>query len=313
MSDNTISDNIAVYIDGDNASHKDFSYVFEEIKKYGRIIIGRIYGDWTRTEMRGWKDISINYAFESVNCFNLSKKNSTDIYLICDLLQDLYKNDIINTYIIVSSDSDYSHVTKRIRAEGKKVYGIGRKNTPAMLKNACDIFISNEVLKSMDESEDDDDMVEDFISEKYKNIAKNDENLLNIIKSFKGNKKIVISRLKRNLADICDVKKIYGNEFRYFDEYLIKNYINFFRVIEVNKTINIINIIDILDTINNLFEMSDNEDFNISLVKDKLLLQDPAFDQRSYGFSSMKDFIENIFSDDFEIFKKSRSYYIKKN
>ena len=51
MSDQDISDNIAVYIDGDNASYKDFSYVYEEIKKYGRIIIGRIYGDWTKTEM----------------------------------------------------------------------------------------------------------------------------------------------------------------------------------------------------------------------------------------------------------------------
>ena len=87
MSDQDISDNIAVYIDGDNASYKDFSYVYEEIKKYGRIIIGRIYGDWTKTEMKGWKNISINYAFESVNCFSLSKKNSTDIYLICDILQ----------------------------------------------------------------------------------------------------------------------------------------------------------------------------------------------------------------------------------
>ena len=310
MSDQEISDNIAVYIDGDNASHKDFSYVYEEIKKYGRIIIGRIYGDWTKTEMKGWKNISINYAFESVNCFGLSKKNSTDIYLICDILQDLYKNHNINTYIIVSSDSDYSHVTKRIRAEGKKVYGIGRKNTPIMLKNACDIFISNEVIKNQEESEDEEEYT--FISEKYRQIAKGNENLLNILKAFKGNKKIVISKLKHNLGLLCDVKKIYGEEFFLFEKYLTENYNNYFRVVENNKTVNIINIIDILETMNNIFELSDKEDFNLSLIKDKLLIKDPTFDQRSYGYSSMKDFIENIFINEFEIIKKNRSYYIKK-
>ena len=100
MTEYTITSNIAVYIDGDNANYKDFLYVYEEIKKHGRVIIGRIYGDWTKTEMKGWKDISITYALESINCFGLSKKNSTDIYLICDLLQDLYKNPHIHTYII---------------------------------------------------------------------------------------------------------------------------------------------------------------------------------------------------------------------
>ena len=45
-------DNIAVYIDADNASYKDFKNVYKEIKKYGRIIIGRIYGDWTRNEIK---------------------------------------------------------------------------------------------------------------------------------------------------------------------------------------------------------------------------------------------------------------------
>ena len=100
MSEQNLTSNIAVYIDGDNANYKDFNYVYEEIKKHGRIIIGRIYGDWTRSEMKGWKDVSLHYALESINCFGLSKKNSTDIYLICDVLQDLYKNPHIDTYII---------------------------------------------------------------------------------------------------------------------------------------------------------------------------------------------------------------------
>jgi uncharacterized protein (TIGR00288 family) len=292
MSENNITDNIAVYIDGDNASYNDFSSVHKEIKKYGRIIIGRIYGDWSTDAMNGWRDISINNAFESINCFSLSRKNSTDIHLICDVLQDLYNNEIVNTYIIVSSDSDFSHVTKRIRAAGKKVIGVGRNNTPKMLKNACDIFISNEVLKNDD--------------------IKNDEKLSNIIKSFKGEKKIELSNLINNLSNMCDIEKKYGTELNNFDKYLKKNYFNYFRVENFKKEKNIYNIIDIKDTIKNLFEISNDEYFNISKVKDGLLRSDPTFDQRNYGCSSMKYLLEKFFNFDYEIFQKNSGYYIKK-
>ena len=74
--------------------------------------------------MKGWKDIAIRYAFEPVNCFSLRRKNSTDISLICDLMKDLYKNKKIDLFIIVSSDSDYTNVTTRIRSEGKMVIGM---------------------------------------------------------------------------------------------------------------------------------------------------------------------------------------------
>jgi len=311
MLEQNITSNIAVYIDGDNANYKDFSYVYEEIKKHGRVIIGRIYGDWTKLEMKGWKDVSINFALESINCFGLSKKNSTDIYLICDILQDLYKNPHIDTYIIVSSDSDYTHVTKRIRSEGKKAIGIGRKNTPLMLKNACDIFISTEVIKNEEDSDDEDiDLEVKQIKLKFEN---KQEELENIIKSFKNNKKIAISRLKRNLCQICDAKNIYTHdEYKFFDQYLLKNFPNDFRLYENNKTVTMINITNLLESIDNIFDRLDKEDFNLSVIKDTLLLNDPSFDQRSYGFSSMRDFIEKLFPKKYIIINKENRTHIKK-
>lgn len=310
MLEQNITSNIAVYIDGDNASHKDFSYVYEEIKKHGRVIVGRIYGDWTKSDMKGWKDVSINYALESINCFGLSRKNSTDIYLICDILQDLYKNPHIDTYIIVSSDSDYTHVTKRIRSEGKKVIGIGRKNTPIMLKNACDIFICTEVIKNEEESDDEEEEVNDKIINEF--TGKNDE-LECIFRAFKNNKKIAISRLKKNLCTLCDAKNIYTHdEYRYFDNYILSKFENNFRVIENNKTVTVINVTNLLESINNIFDRLDNEDFNLSVIKDNLLLKDPTFDQRSYGFNSMRDFIEKLFPNKFEIIQKEQRIHIKK-
>lgn len=312
MSEQNITSNIAVYIDGDNASHKDFAHVYQEIKKHGRVIIGRIYGDWTRSDMRGWKDVSINYALESINCFGLSRKNSTDIYLICDILQDLYKNPHIDTYIIVSSDSDYTHVTKRIRSEGKKAIGIGRKNTPIMLKNACDIFISTEVIKNEEDSdeEDDDDDEDNKMITTFLDL---NQELDTIIKAFKNNKKIAISKLKRNLCTICDAKNIYNHdEYRYFDKTLLLKFPNNFKIFESNKTVTVVNITNLLDNINDIFDRLDKEDFNLSVIKDSLLLNDPTFDQRSYGFNSMRDFIEKIFPNKFEIIDKDTRIHIKK-
>ena len=312
MSEHNITSNIAVYIDGDNASHNDFHFVYDEIKKHGRVIIGRIYGDWTKTEMRGWKDISIQYALESINCFGLSKKNSTDIYLICDVLQDLYKNPHINTYIIVSSDSDYTHVTKRIRSEGKKAIGIGRKNTPLMLKNACDIFISTDIIKNIDDEIQDEEEDEEVDNKEYVEYAKDKKELLNILKSFKNNKKIAISKLKKNLCDLCDAKNIYTHEqYKFFDEYMINTYPKNFKVFEKNKKVTMVNITNLLDSINNIFDRLDKEDFNLSVIKDHLLLKDPSFDQRSYGFYSMRDFINSLFPNNFEIIQKDQRIHIR--
>lgn len=322
MSKQEIISNIAVYIDGDNARYKDFDFVYEEIKKQGRIIIGRIYGDWTKSEMKGWKDISINYALESINNFSLSKKNSTDIHLICDILRDLYKNNIIDTYIIVSSDSDYTQVAKTIRMEGKKFIGIGRKNTSTMLKNACDIFISIENIKNEDDSDNEDENIQNTqniqnkpdIQNKYITKFENiDIELEYIIKSFRDDKKIQISKLKKNLTQIADTKTIYKqDEYRYFDNYLKIKFPNNFRIIENNKTINILNIAEILKNMNDIFDEFNKEDFNLSFVKDRLLLKDSTFDQRSYGFDSMYNFIEKTFPNEFEMYKNNQTTNIKK-
>ena len=55
------------------------------------------------------------------------------------------------------------------------------------------------------------------------------------------------------------------------------------------------------------------EDFNLSFIKDRLLLKDSTFDQRSYGFDSMYNFIEKTFPNEFEINKNNQTTNIKKN
>ncbi|MBS1534729.1 MAG: NYN domain-containing protein [Bacteroidetes bacterium] len=144
--------NIAVLIDGDNAQPKLLKEILEEVAKYGKATIRRIYGDWTTNQMKGWKDVINLYSFNPIQKFSYTKgKNSTDSSLIIDAMDVLHEKNI-DGFCIVSSDSDYTGLAKRIREHGVFVMGIGKKSTPMAFIQSCEIFtfcehISAEPLK----------------------------------------------------------------------------------------------------------------------------------------------------------------------
>lgn len=136
----TIKSNIAVLIDGDNAQPKLIQQILEEVSKYGKATIRRIYGDWTTQQMNSWKDVVNQHSFSPVQKFSYTTgKNSTDSSLIIDAMDILHSNKI-DGFCIVSSDSDYTGLAKRIREEGLFVMGIGEKKTPNAFVQSCEIF-----------------------------------------------------------------------------------------------------------------------------------------------------------------------------
>jgi hypothetical protein len=138
--------NIAVLIDGDNAQAKLIKEIFEEVSKYGKATIRRIYGDWTRSDMNSWKEIVNKYSINPIQKFSYtSGKNSTDSALIIEAM-DILHTKSIDGFCIVSSDSDYTGLAKRIREEGLFVMGIGRKTTPIAFVSSCEIFTFSENL-----------------------------------------------------------------------------------------------------------------------------------------------------------------------
>lgn len=140
--------NIAVLIDGDNAQPKLLKEILEEVAKYGKATIRRIYGDWTSTQMKGWKDIINLHSFSPIQKFSYTKgKNSTDSSLIIDAMDILHEKKI-DGFCIVSSDSDYTGLAKRIREHGVFVMGIGRKTTPMAFIQSCEIFTFCENISS---------------------------------------------------------------------------------------------------------------------------------------------------------------------
>jgi uncharacterized LabA/DUF88 family protein len=132
--------NIAILIDGDNAQPKILKEMLEEVAKYGKATIRRIYGDWTIPQMHGWKETLNQHSFNPIQKFAYtSGKNSTDSSLIIDAMDILHERNI-DGFCIVSSDSDYTGLAKRIREQGVFVMGIGRKSTPIAFIQSCEIF-----------------------------------------------------------------------------------------------------------------------------------------------------------------------------
>ncbi|MCR9012121.1 NYN domain-containing protein [Gabonibacter chumensis] len=132
--------NIAVLIDGDNAQAKLIKEVLQEVSKYGKATIRRIYGDWTQAQMNSWKDIVNEYSINPVQKFSYTTgKNSTDSSLIIDAMDILHAKNC-DGFCIVSSDSDYTGLAKRIREEGLFVMGIGERKTPVAFVQSCEIF-----------------------------------------------------------------------------------------------------------------------------------------------------------------------------
>jgi len=138
--------NIAVLIDGDNAQAKLIKEIIEEVSKYGKATIRRIYGDWTSNQMNSWKEIINQYSINPIQKFSYTTgKNSTDSSLIIDAM-DILHGQNVDGFCIVSSDSDYTGLAKRIREEGLFVMGIGHRTTPIAFVNSCEIFTFAENL-----------------------------------------------------------------------------------------------------------------------------------------------------------------------
>lgn len=142
------SDTLALLIDGDNASPKIVSGLLAEIATYGTASVRRIYGDWTKPNLNGWKECLLEHSIQPVQQFAYTTgKNATDGAMIIDAMDLLYTGRF-SAFCIVSSDSDFARLASRIREQGVTVYGFGERKTPRPFITACDKFVYFDVLNA---------------------------------------------------------------------------------------------------------------------------------------------------------------------
>ncbi len=140
------SSRLAVLIDADNARPSVVEGLLAEVAKYGVAGVRRIYGDWTTPNLAGWKGVLLDHSIQPVQQFRYTVgKNATDSAMIIDAM-DLLHSRRLDGFCIVSSDSDFTGLARRIREDGLLVVGFGERKTPRPFVAACDKFVYTELL-----------------------------------------------------------------------------------------------------------------------------------------------------------------------
>ncbi len=145
---------LAVLIDADNTSAAIADGLMVEVAKLGEASLRRAYGDYSGTGASGWnKDVLGRHAIQAHHQYPYTRqKNATDIAMVIDAM-DLLHSGRFDGFCLVSSDSDFTPLAARIRAEGVDVYGIGRTTSPESFRQACSRFIFTENLRTAGDGE----------------------------------------------------------------------------------------------------------------------------------------------------------------
>ena len=141
----------AVLIDADNVSPKYIKYILDEVSDQGIATYKRIYGDWTDTEKRSWKNVLLDWSVNPIQQYSYTTgKNATDSAMIIDAMDILYSGKV-EGFCLVSSDSDFTRLASRLREGGMTVIGMGEKKTPKPFIAACNMFRYLDVLAAQPE------------------------------------------------------------------------------------------------------------------------------------------------------------------
>ncbi|AXF20122.1 NYN domain protein [Burkholderia pyrrocinia] len=135
-------ENVALGVRDAKYEKFDIQPVLERLLLKGSIVVKKAYCDWDR--YKGFKASMHEASFELIEIPHVrqSGKNSADIRLVVDALDLCYTKSHVDTFVIISGDSDFSPLVSKLRENAKKVIGVGvKKSTSDLLVANCDEFI----------------------------------------------------------------------------------------------------------------------------------------------------------------------------
>ena len=135
-------ENVALGVREAKYAEFDIKKVLERLLLKGNIVVKKAYCDWER--YRGFKASMHEAAFELIEIPHVrqSGKNSADIRMVVDALDLCYTKSHVDTFVIISGDSDFSPLVSKLRENNKTVIGVGvKKSTSDLLMANCDEFI----------------------------------------------------------------------------------------------------------------------------------------------------------------------------
>src|SRR5215207_2756279 len=135
-------ENVALGVRDAKYDKFDIGKVLERLLVKGSIVVKKAYCDWER--YKAFKSVMHEAAFELIEIPHVrqSGKNSADIRMVVDALDLCYTKEHVDTFVIVSGDSDFSPLVSKLRENNKVVIGVGvKKSTSDLLMANCDEFI----------------------------------------------------------------------------------------------------------------------------------------------------------------------------
>jgi len=141
-------ENLALGLKSKRKKNLDIQKILERLVEKGKIIVKKAYADWSTYEE--YKRMLHEAAIEltEIPHRGLAGKNSADIRLAVDAIDLCYSKEHIDTFVILSGDSDFSPLVSKLKENGKHVIGLGMKDSSSdLLINNCDEFIYYEDLE----------------------------------------------------------------------------------------------------------------------------------------------------------------------
>ena len=135
----SIENRVAVLVDCDNTTPAILEYGLRMVAQFGRVVLRRGYGNHT-TLTNKWQEALVRLAFTPCLQFQYAPgKNTADIALALDALEAMFDKRA-ESFCVVTSDSDFAYLCRKLRERGAKVFIVGESKTPAALRNASDQF-----------------------------------------------------------------------------------------------------------------------------------------------------------------------------
>ena len=281
----------AVLIDADNVAAKYTKYILDEVSNYGVVTYKRVYGDWTRPNLAGWKNMALDNAITPVQQYGYTTgKNATDSAMIIDAMDILY-SDNVDGFCIVSSDSDFTRLAIRLRESGKHVIGMGEKKTPKPFSTACNAFKYLEIIAEEDiqsSAENEKVAMKELESDIIRIVSEN-ANLREEINIGE-----LGSRLQGRYPDF-DVRN-YG--YSKFSQFLKDFDCLSFRQVGSSILVSLKNDTSDLDKISEalaaIVRTGGSKGYNLGELKKQLCTKVPEFSLKTYGYSKFSRFVENL-------------------
>ena len=130
---------VAVLVDCDNTTPEILEYALKVVAQFGRVVLRRGYGNHT-TLANKWQEALVRLAFTPCLQYQYAAgKNTADIALALDALEAMFDHRA-DTFCLVTSDSDFAYLCRKLRERGATVHIVGEAKTPDALRNASDQF-----------------------------------------------------------------------------------------------------------------------------------------------------------------------------